>query len=336
MSKKITLNFLKDRALYMAFYSLSMACIIGFFYLSEPTYSEYFYSILMGVFLLIVFIIIDFARYYDFNSKVELILDGQTAEIQPFTEEQKSLKKLIDKNKRDAIKENSELKKRNKERLYFLSHWMHHLKTPVSVIELMIDKESQEHLSTGLEQIRNENQRLHTSIEQGLTMIRMESFENDFEPRSIDLVASLRKIINNRKSEFIYYRLFPSIQFDQEAIYVVTDKKWNEILLDQLISNAIKYSSNLAETKKVFFRITEEENSIILSIKDEGVGIPDYDIDRVFEPFFTGENGRRYRNSSGIGLYLCKKVSERLGQTVTIQSEVSKGTEVQVRYLTKL
>ncbi|MDY0410076.1 ATP-binding protein [Paracerasibacillus soli] len=187
-----------------------------------------------------------------------------------------------------------------------------------------------------MELIKRENKRLHTSIEQGLTMIRMESFENDMEPRAIDLVGSLRKMINNRKHEFIYNQLYPSIEFEDASTFVITDEKWNEILLDQLISNAIKYSYTRGGSKKIFFRIADEEGNITLSIIDEGVGIPKYDMDRVFEPFFTGENGRRIRNSSGIGLYLCKKISEKLGQTLTIQSEVSKGTEVQVKYLTKL
>lgn len=338
MFSEIFKKFIKDRALLICFYIINMVSVIAFFHLSEPRNQEFLYPLSIGMFLLILYLIIDWFRYYQTNRAIEQKLRNQFVEIEPHTEEQKAFRRLLNKNIREHTGRYNKMKEQNQERYYFFSHWMHHLKTPVSVIELIIEKEeiNQEGLTEALKQIKRENKRLHSSIEQGLTMIRMENFENDMEPQSIDLVDSLRKVINKRKDEFIYNHLYPSIQFEQETALIVTDKKWNEILLDQLISNAIKYSNTQDGSKKILFRIANQQEYITLSIIDEGVGIPKYDIDRVFEPFFTGENGRRFRNSSGIGLYLCKKISEKLGQTLTIRSEVSKGTEVQVKYLTKM
>ncbi|MGM8216137.1 sensor histidine kinase [Bacillaceae bacterium W0354] len=338
MCRKILNKFIKDRALLICFYIINMVSVIAFFHLSESRNQEFFYPLSIGIFLLILYLVIDWLIYYQINRAIEQKLKNQFVEIEPHTEEQKAFQRLLNKNIREHTGRYNKMREQNKERYYFISRWMHHLKTPVSVIELIVEKEeiNQETSIEALKLIKQENKRLHTSIEQGLTMIRMESFENDLEPRAIDLVGSLRKIINNRKHEFIYNQLYPSIEFEEESAVVVTDEKWNEILLDQLISNAIKYSYAQDGSKKIFFRIVNEEGNITLSIIDKGVGIPKYDIDRVFELFFTGENGRRFRNSSGIGLYLCKKISENLGHTLTIQSEVSKGTEVQVTYLTKL
>ncbi|MCH1625735.1 sensor histidine kinase [Fredinandcohnia sp. SECRCQ15] len=308
-----------------------MACMITFFYLTVPVDIEFFYPSLIGLFLLIVYLVIDLLRYYPANRAIERLLNNQDGELQAHTGEQKAFQQLLNKTISEHSSKYNEMKEQNKERLYFLSHWMHYLKTPVSVIELIINKEES---SETFEKIQQENKRLHTSIEQALTMIRMDSFENDLEVKSVDLLISLRKLINGRKKECIYQSIFPSIEYEGKTAYIVTDSKWNEILIDQIISNAIKYSSTKSGNKKLLFRINELGNYTTLSIIDEGVGIPSYDLERVFQPFFTGENGRRFPNSTGIGLYLSKKIADKLGQTITIESTLSEGTTVTIRWLT--
>jgi signal transduction histidine kinase len=314
-----------------------MASVITFFHLSEPADTEVLYPLSIGLFLLAVYLLIDWFRYYQVNEALEKMLINQHTEFHPYTEEQKTFQRWMNKTIREHSREKNEQMEKNKERLYFLSHWMHHLKTPVSVIDLIIQNENKTIPSqSGLEKILLENKRLHTFIEQGLTMIRMDSFQNDLEILPVDLTASLRKLINSRKSEFIYHSIFPVIECEEELSFVVTDLKWNEVMLDQIISNAIKYSSVKEGSKKLRFHIRELESETVLSITDEGIGIPKYDLERVFEAFFTGENGRRFTNASGIGLYLCKKIADRLGHAITIQSDVSMETEVTIRYLTKL
>lgn len=334
MLKHILIKFLKDRSLIIGFYLVNMVCIITFYHLSEPANTEFFYPLTIGLFLLSIYLITDWPRYYQAIRAIELMLRDQYVELHPNTEEQIAFKQLLNKIISEQTRKNNEIKEQNKERLYFLSHWMHYLKTPISVIELIINNEGKsKEIKDVFEKVQQETQRLHKSIEQGLTMMRMESFENDLEVKSVDLLTSLRKVINGRKRECIYQSIFPSIEFEGRAAYVVTDPKWNEILLDQIISNAIKYSSLKSGNKKLIFRIEEKENFTTLSITDEGVGIPSYDVERVFEPFFTGENGRKFPNSTGIGLYLSKKIADKLGQTITIQSEVLKGTTVTIRWM---
>lgn len=334
MLKKIFIKFIKDRSLFICFYLVNMICIITFFHLSEPLNTEFLYPLSIGIFLLIIFLVIDWFRYYQTNRAIELLFRNQFSELAPQTEEQKAFQQLLNKRIREHTSKFNEMKAQNQERLYFLSHWMHYLKTPVSVIELIINKEEKTKETTEVyEKILQENKRLLASIEQGLTMLRMENFENDLEVKSVDLLDSLRKLINERKREFIYQSIFPSIEFKGKVAYIVTDSKWNEILLDQIISNAIKYSSTKCESKNLFFRIEKNEKYITLSIIDEGVGIPPYDIERLFQPFFTGENGRKFPNSTGIGLFLCKKIADKLGQTITIHSEPSEGTTVRIRWI---
>lgn len=335
MVKQVLIMFLKDRSLLIGFYLINMTCVITFFHLSEPANSEFLYPLFVGLFLLTIYLVIDWFRYYHPNRAIELMIRNQFVEFQPYTKEQKAFQQLLIKMIREHTSKNNEINERNKERLYFLSHWMHYVKTPVSVIELIINQEERKtETAEVFEKILQENKRIHTSIEQGLTMIRMENFENDLEVKSVDLLVSLRKVINGRKRECIYKSIYPSIEFAGESAYVVTDPKWNEILLDQIISNGIKYSGLKSGGKDLLFHIEENENYTTLDIIDEGVGIPSYDLERVFQPFFTGENGRKFPNSSGIGLYLCKKIADKLGQTITIQSEAKRGTTVTIRWMT--
>ncbi len=330
MLNSLSLRFLKDRLLLIMFYLLNIICVVLFFHLSEPANKEYFYPMLIGLFFLTVYLFIDWFRFYPTNRAIEMLKKGQNVELAATTEEQKAFQQLLDKAVSEYTKENNELKEQSKERISMLSHWMHHLKTPVSVIELILtNKEKTE----TLEKIQQENKRLHTSIEQGLTMIRMDQFENDFEVQTVDLIVSLRKLINARKKEWIYRSLYPVIESSEENAIIITDPKWNEILIDQIISNGIKYSGLKEGSKKLVFMVERVDNHIHLSIIDEGVGIPPYDLERVFQPFFTGENGRKHRNSTGIGLYLSKKIADKLGVKITIQSEHGDGTTVILRWL---
>jgi two-component system, OmpR family, sensor histidine kinase YxdK len=323
-------NFLKDRFLLILIYILNLVSILLFFYLSLPEDSEFLYPLAIGLFFMIMYLLIDWLRFYPMNRTIARLSGNEAAEMVAHTEEQKAFKKLLENTVREHSQKYIDLKAQNKERFYFLSHWMHHLKTPVSVIELIISKEEK---SEVLDKIQKESHRLHSSIEQGLTMIRMDSFENDFELQAVDLLSSLRKLIDARKREWIYQAVFPSIDFSGEEALIITDPKWNDILIDQIISNAIKYSGHKTESKKLVFKIERFTEHICLSVVDKGVGIPDYDLERIFQPFFTGENGRKDPNSTGIGLYLSKKIADKLAAKIDIQSKPGEGTTVKLQWL---
>ncbi|CEG28659.1 two-component sensor histidine kinase [Bacillus sp. B-jedd] len=334
MRREIFKRFLKDRIPTITLYLAGLVSVITFFRLSERANREILYPSLMVVFLLIVCLVIEWLRYYPPNRAIFLMLDNQDSHFQPHTKEQMAFQQLIHKLTGEFTMKNNVLKNQNKERLYFLSHWMHHLKTPVSVMELILNKEDQEKdIAEMFKIIRQENNRLHTSIQQGLAMIRTESFENDLEVRSVDLIPSLRKLINERKKECIYQSIYPSMEFEGQSAIIATDPKWNDILLDQIISNGIKYSAPKAGNKKLIFRIKRTGKRISLTIEDEGIGIPSYDLERIFDAFFTGDNGRAFSNSTGIGLYLSKKIADKLGADISIDSLPSKGTAVTIRWL---
>jgi len=252
--------------------------------------------------------------------------------------EEKVINRVINSIHERYIHEINNIKGESENKTRFLSQWIHNLKTPVSVIDLIIQKCTEEKIDpfNSIESIKEENNKLYNSLEQVLNIIRLENFEKDYETNTVELISTLKKIINSRKNQFIYNNVFPRLNCDQEEIYVISDGKWNEVMIEQIVSNAIKYSGKEQESKNIYFSISKDKNHTMLSIKDEGAGIPQWDIKRVFEPFFTGENGRKFRDSTGIGLYICEQIAKKLGQDIKIKSEVGQGTEVTITYLSKL
>ncbi|MFN7249951.1 MAG: sensor histidine kinase [Anaerobacillus sp.] len=338
MNNTIFKNFIFDRAPLIAFYIVNTLLIITFFNLIHPEKIEIIYPLLLSFFLFVILIIIEWARYFRFNRQLQHFTHDPNVTIKPMTYEQKQVSNFVNVIQKQYQKDLNSQKSVHEEKDQFLYQWMHNLKTPISVIELMIQKYMGQTKipSEALQLIRIENDRLHASIEQVLNMIRFEHFAMDYEAGAVDLVASIRNVINDHKNQFIYNKVFPVLADVPDKAFIISDKKWNEFILFQLISNAIKYSTDGKQDKKIVLSIVQDEKQTTLSIKDEGVGIPPYDLKRVFEPFFTGENGRTYRQSTGIGLYTCKQIAERLGHEIEISSEVGKGTEVTITYLTKL
>ena len=144
------------------------------------------------------------------------------------------------------------------------------------------------------------------------------------------LFRSVKKVIKRNQRDFISKRISLELKDLEQVVY--SDSKWIEFILNQIIVNAIKYSKG--NNDKIEIESQKQNNSVILSIKDYGVGINEKDIGRVFEKGFTGDNGRKFGKSTGIGLYLCKKLCEKLGLGLHIDSKENYGTKVTIIFPT--
>ncbi|MED2150736.1 ATP-binding protein, partial [Bacillus thuringiensis] len=149
----------------------------------------------------------------------------------------------------------------------------------------------------------------------------------DFYVERLQLHKIVNDSVHEHKRFFIRNFVYPELEIDKD-ITVESDVKWLKFLIGQILSNAIKYSSGSRE--KIKMKACKEGNTVILEIADNGVGIPKQDLPRVFKPFFTGENGRDFKESTGMGLYLVYEITKQLGHSVEIHSEVGKGTVVRV------
>ena len=220
----------------------------------------------------------------------------------------------------------------------FLSAWIHNMKTPVTVENLIMQRVNRGELDVkiAIAEIALENDKLLSSLDMVLNIMRLQEFAKDYTPEEFDLADELNQIINSNKRLFIYSNVFPKVINEcgeNVSTKVLSDRKWNRHMIEQLISNAVKYSAEEGTVKNVTFRLKKEGKKTVLYVEDEGIGIEETDLPRVFEPFFTGQNGRNGRNSSGIGLFLCKEISEHIQCELSMGSNISEGTKVKVLYL---
>ena len=207
----------------------------------------------------------------------------------------------------------------------FLEMWVHEVKLPVASLQLMAHNNSGELRERFLEQLR----RIDGYTDQVLYYARAENAEKDY----IIKETSLKRIVANaalKKREDIQLA-GASVETEGLDINVMTDGKWLEFMLGQFIANSLKYTVPQRET---VMRISAEElpDKVLLHFRDNGAGIPEQDLSRVFDKSFTGENGRLYAKSTGMGLYIVKSLCERLGHSISVQSEKGSFTEFTISF----
>lgn len=330
MYKKIIKNFLKENIFYSISFFLSSGIILFYFYVSRNI-TDFFYPLLLVFSIYIIFITEEWFKYYRFNANLTRGVEREYYNLEAATPEQRMAQEVIFKIHKKYAEEISKIDYRNSDIKYFISQCIHNMKTPVSVINLIIQREKDNVDKEVIKNLQEENYKIKNGLDQVLNVIRLDQFSRDYEPEVVDLVVLVKRIINLRKNQFIYGNVFPKIEFNMDKALVLTDKKWSSFIIDQVVSNSIKYS----KIGYIFFNIIRDDNKTHMIIRDEGVGIPQYDLKRIFEPFFTGENGRKFENSTGIGLYICKKIADNLGHEISVESEVGEGTSVKITYISK-
>lgn len=208
--------------------------------------------------------------------------------------------------------------------LEFMNHWVHQMKTPISVINLLIQEEEFDRQS-----IAEELGRIQAGLDTVLVNAGLETFEKDMTIEKLDLKQLVQETITEHKRLLISNRIFPVLEFEEDLI-VATDRKWLKIVIGQFITNAVKYTFDQGEKIYVTGKYTKE--GVLFSIRDEGIGIPASDLNRITNAFFTGENGRLTGESTGMGLYIAVEVCEKLGHSLKIESEVKVGTTVTLMF----
>ena len=219
-----------------------------------------------------------------------------------------------------------EQNKIHNDHLTFINHWIHQMKTPVSVINLLLQEYEGEEVSSNIQQ---ELDKIDKGLNMAMYFARLDQFQKDFSVEKVNLYNDVIELVNKERRLFIKNRIIPKVELDKDLV-VYSDKKWLRFIIEQIIINGVKYSKDYG--KYLIIKNIENSEYIIINIIDEGIGIPKKDIKRVFEPFFTGKNGRKFGESTGMGLYIVKKVCDNLGHRVEIKSEIEKGTRVSILF----
>jgi len=318
--------FVRDNISLFLIILLTQVIFFGFlFYIKGIRFEETVYFSFLVFFVLVLFFIVRFYKmgrvYGKLLLKSELLNDYLIDEPRSRLEENYNLmiEEMIDNNNKREIMQKQD-KKLQKVMVY---RFVHQMKTPVSVLKLILEKHSEE---GEYKKIKRNISALEYNLNQMLDVYRLEEFKNDFVSEKVMLKNVCKDCINGLKDYFIASQIYPKLDIDDD-IYVYSDSKWLKLIIHQLLTNAIKYSDN---GQSVTVRAKKEEDRVILSVIDEGIGIENADLRNIFELFYIGKNGRNNADSSGIGLYIVKRVTEYLGHKTEVESEAGKGTTVRI------
>lgn len=284
-----------------------------------------------------VCLFIDFYKYY----KRHKLLHINREQFFENAEELPEYMDIIECDYQELVKELSQVKQdfisqnriAKKELLDYYGMWVHQIKTPIAALDILLqntermlyqlDEKEMMQKAISVSDMKMELFKIEQYVEMALNYLRVEDISSDLVFKKHELDDMVRQVIRKYAKIFISKKI--KIDFKPTKACIVTDDKWFVFVLEQLISNALKY------TKKGQISIYMKEKSLV--IEDTGIGIPAEDLPRIFEKGFTGYNGRENKKSTGIGLYLCKNIMDKLQWNITVDSEVGSGTKI---YLTKM
>ena len=322
-------DFIRERIVFIIINSLILLfTAILLMVLKVDSFAILFIVIINGAGIL-TYHIFDYLRkkqYYDeikenMESLDKKYLISEVIEEGTFTES-KLIYDVICKSNKAMNDEIGEFKRGINDYREYIELWVHEIKTPIATCKLLIENNE----SPLTESIGEEVCKLENYIDQALFYTRSNTLEKDYIIKEMILSSCVNKVLNNNADSLIKKRVKISLGDLEKMVY--SDSKWIEFILGQIISNSIKYMNK--EHKELKIYCNENSKYVILNIEDNGAGISEKDISRVFDKGFTGENGRKFGKSTGIGLYLCKKLCKKLGLDITLISEEGKFTRVSI------
>lgn len=196
--------------------------------------------------------------------------------------------------------------------------WVHQIKTPIASMRLTLESEDNPYSR----RLKEDLFRIEQYVDMVLAYLRLDSFSTDYVFKEYELDSIVRQAVRKISGQFIGSGI--KLNFTPSDLSVITDRKWLSFVIEQLLSNALKYTPRNGSIS-IFM-----EEPKILCIRDTGIGIAPEDLFRIFEKGYTGYNGRRDKKSSGLGLYLCHRICEALGHEISVDSRPDEGTTVRL------
>ena len=322
-------EYLKDRTLFLLINFILFIILCGIMLLININSVIILLIFCIWFFPILTYILIEFVKQKMLYNELNSILDNLDKKYllpeimkEPANIEGKLLYDVLRQANKDMHEHVKNYRDRENEYREYIETWVHEIKTPIASTRLIIENNQNDVTRN----INYEIKKIEEYIEQVLYYSRSNNVSKDYLIKEVSLATVVRSVIKKNSRDFIS----KSIAIDIEAVEgtVYSDAKWLEFILNQVIGNAIKYMRESNGKVKIY--TIHNENNIVLTIEDNGIGIIEKDINRVFEKGFTGENGRQFGKSTGIGLYLCKKLAQQLGLGLTLTSKTGEGTKVRI------
>jgi hypothetical protein len=246
--------------------------------------------------------------------------DPQTLEQRLYRE---IIKKLQARKEEDAEKFHQE----HKDYQDYIMSWIHEVKLPITASYMLIRNSADKTTDELADKLEDEIRKIDHLVEQALYYSRIDSFSKDYLIAEVPLHQVVRSSVKKHAKLFVAKHI--RFTMPNEELWVHSDSKWLGYIIDQILSNALKYTGDHGEIVCAFEENMEEKR---LAIRDSGIGIPPEDIGRVFEKGFTGSTGRTERKSTGMGLYLAHQMAIKLGHRLTVQSEEGKYAQLTIHF----
>ena len=312
--------YVKQRKSGLLMFALFSAVFLVTFYLYELPAAAVGYPVVICAVLSFVFFAADFCRTVKKHRRLSEIsrMTAETMEHFPEARSQddEDYRAVIEALRREHKDTVTQMALRYQDTVEYYTVWAHQIKTPIAAMRLILGGED----TPVSRQLSEELRRIEQYAEMVLAFIRLDSGTSDYVFREQELDPLIKESVKKFSGLFIRKKL--RLCYEPTGATVLTDEKWLSFVIEQLLSNALKYTNEGSITIKL------DENKTLI-IKDTGIGIAPEDLPRVFEKSYTGYNGRADKKASGIGLYLCKRICDGLGHKISISSSES-GTEVRI------
>ena len=312
-------DYLKDKSLYLAVNLMTFIIVATLMYFSNVSTVVIFMTWCIWFLPLLIYIIIEYIKYKKYFDNIENVLKSLDkkyllpevieAPNSIIGEEVNDILKELSRDMHEHVKYYRNMQEEYRE---YIEMWVHEIKTPIASSKLLIEN----NYNDLTRKIDIQIDRIENFVEQVLYYSRSDEVGKDYIIKKVELLPLVKNVIRKNQRDFISKRI--RLQLGE----------LKEFIINQILINSIKYSKG--KDDKIQIESKEISNTVVLTIEDEGVGIIERDLDRVFEKGFTGENGRKFGKSTGIGLYLCKKLCNKLGLGLEIQSKVNVGTKISI------
>ena len=318
-------KYLKERKLYFILV-IFILLIVDITLFLDPNLSEsidtLIYINMLSILTTIIFIIMGYSRYKrELNQFIHNIKENSNMEDNYIDKE---IKSIIEEKKEEVDSLRNELEEIND----YMTNWIHEVKIPISVLQTIGKRINEVDSSREIsKQINSQVSRIDKLVEQAMYSSRAGNYNSDFLINEVDLGQVVKEVIKKNKYQFIYNKI--DLQVSEINKTILTDKKWITHIIELILDNAIKYSD---VGGKIEVYLKENKKGCELHIKDYGMGIVPQDIDRVFDKGFTGENGRKRTKSTGMGLYISKKILNKLSHDINVISTSGEFCDVYITF----
>lgn len=326
-------EFFKDRFLLIVLHAVCMSALATFLRLTgyggdNIVLIVIFWGLILGVWLTVTFL--ERRRYYNGLSQLLEQIDRRylLGELMPasFRLEDRLYRDMIRRSNKSVIERIRQIEAESKDYQEYIESWVHEVKAPITGISLLCEngKRIQEigEAKAALRRISQENQKLENCADMAIYYARSEHVYKDYLIRETNLQQVAQEVLGKNRLLLIEHRVQARVDCPDP---VYTDSKWISFILNQIVLNSVKYCG---ESPLFTIRTERKNGGVRLIAEDNGIGICQQELPRIFEKGFTGSNGRSNSRATGMGLYLCRKLCDRLGIGIDAESEPGVGTKL--------